>query len=170
LEKVKAAEVGNIFSFGSIKTKQLDLHFVDEDGKQKPVILGSYGIGITRLMGVVVEHFADDKGIVWPEAIAPFKVYLARLGTDTEVVKAAENIYNDLTQNGVAVIYDDRDVRPGEKFADADLMGIPYRLVVSSNTVADHKFEIKSRTDAQPQLMTHEEVIKKLAPVTGGQV
>lgn len=170
LEKVKAAEVGNIFSFGPVKAKQLDLYFVDEDGKQKPVILGSYGIGITRLMGVVVEHFADDRGIVWPEAIAPFRVYLAPLGIDAEVVKAAEKIYNDLTQAGVAVIYDDRDVRPGEKFADADLMGIPYRLVVSSKTVADNKFEIKSRTGAQPQFMSHEEVINKLAPATGGQV
>lgn len=170
LEKVKAAEVGNIFSFGPVKAKQLDLYFVDEDGKQKPVILGSYGIGITRLMGVVVEHFADDKGIVWPEAIAPFRVYLAPLGIDGEVVKAAEKIYNDLTQAGVAVIYDDRDVRPGEKFADADLMGIPYRLVVSSKTVADNKFEIKSRTGEQPQFMSHEEVINKLAPATGGQV
>jgi len=170
LEKVKAAEVGNIFSFGPVKAQQLDLYFTDEEGQQKPVILGSYGIGITRLMGVVVEHFADDKGIVWPEAIAPFTVYLARLGTDVEVVKAAEKLYNDLTQAGVAVIYDDRDVRPGEKFADADLMGIPYRLVVSSKTIADKKFEIKSRTGAQPQFITHEEVIKKLAPVAGGQV
>ena len=170
LEKVKAAEVGNIFSFGPVKAKQLDLHFVDEDGQQQPVILGSYGIGITRLMGVVVEHFADDKGIVWPEAIAPFNVYVARLGTDDDVVKASEKIYKDLTENGVAVIYDDRDVRPGEKFADADLMGIPFRLVVSSKTVADKKFEIKSRTSAQPQFMSHEEVIKKLAPAAGGQV
>jgi prolyl-tRNA synthetase len=170
LEKVKAAEVGNIFSFGDAKSKQLDLFYVDEDGQQKPVVLGSYGIGITRLMGVAVEHFADDKGIVWPEAIAPFKVYLARLGNDEEVVKLAESMYSDLTQAGVAVIYDDRDVRPGEKFADADLMGIPYRLVVSSNTIVDNKFEIKARKDAQPQFVAKDEVIKKLAPLTGRQV
>lgn len=170
LEKVKAAEVGNIFSFGDVKTKQLDLYYIDEDGKQKPVILGSYGIGITRLMGVIVEHFADDKGIVWPDGIAPFAVYLARLGTDDAVVEAAEKAYKDLTQAGVAVLYDDRDVRPGEKFADADLMGIPFRLVVSSHTVSEKKFEIKARTEAQPQFVGIEEVIKKLAPVTGGQV
>jgi prolyl-tRNA synthetase len=170
LEKVKAAEVGNIFSFGSIKSKQLDLFFIDEDGQQKPVVLGSYGIGITRLMGVIVEHFADEKGIVWPEAVAPFKVYLARLGVEDEVVKTAENLYKDLTQMGVAVIYDDRDIRPGEKFADADLMGIPYRLVVSSKTVAEKKFEVKARTEAQPEFVSQTEVIKMLAPVTRGQV
>ncbi|HSW36877.1 MAG TPA: aminoacyl--tRNA ligase-related protein, partial [Candidatus Saccharimonadales bacterium] len=105
LEKVKAAEVGNIFSFGGTKSEQLGLMYTDENGTPRPVVLGSYGIGIGRLMGVVVEHFADDKGIVWPENIAPAKVYLARLGDIPHVISAADEVYNSLTKAGIEVIY-----------------------------------------------------------------
>jgi prolyl-tRNA synthetase len=152
LEQVKAAEVGNIFSFGGAKSEQLELYFADEDGTSKPVVLGSYGIGITRLMGVIAEHFADDKGLVWPESIAPAKVYLARLGDSAETVRAADELYNQLTSKSIAVLYDDRDVRAGEKFADADLMGIPYRVVVSDKTVAAQTYEVKKRTEKEAQL------------------
>lgn len=166
LEK-RGVEVGNIFPLESKYTDALGVYFTDESGKEQPIIMGCYGIGISRLVGLLAEHFADDKGIVWPKAVAPFQVYLARLGNGDQMVKMAENVYNDLTQVGVEVIYDDRDVRPGGKFADADLMGIPYRLVVSGNTIADNKFEIKARTEAQPRFMAKEEVIKMLAPDKG---
>jgi prolyl-tRNA synthetase len=163
LEQVKAAEVGNIFSFGTSKSEQLGLYFVDEDGQTKPVVLGSYGIGITRLMGVIVEHFADDKGIVWPENVAPAKVYLARLGNISQVVSEADNLYNELTESGTLVLYDDRDLRPGEKFADADLVGVPYRVVISEKTVQTGKHELKKRTETDTQLVSTEELVKLLS-------
>lgn len=163
LEKVKTAEVGNIFSFGDTKSKQLDLFFVDEDGSTKPVILGSYGIGITRLMGVIAEKFSDEKGLVWPENIAPAKVYLAQLGDDKEVIKASDELYTQLTAEDVEVLYDDRDNRAGEKFADADLLGIPYRIVVSQKTVESGQHELKSRIEPEPKLMSSEQIIKTLA-------
>jgi prolyl-tRNA synthetase len=170
LVEKRGVEVGNIFPLESKYSDALGLYYADEHGQEQSIIMGCYGVGISRLMGVLAEHFADDKGIVWPEAIAPFKVYLARLGNDPQVVEAADNLYKDLTQKNVAVLYDDRDERPGGKFADADLMGTPYRLVVSERTIADSKFEVKARQSAQPQLVTREEAIKMLAPASGGQV
>jgi prolyl-tRNA synthetase len=162
LEKVKAAEVGNIFNFGTVKSEQLGLYFTDEDGNEKPVYLGSYGIGITRLMGVVAEHFADDKGLVWPKNITPFDVYLARLGNTPEIVKNADEIYSRLTDSGISVLYDDRDERAGAMLKDADLIGIPYRLVISDKTIAQNSVEIKKRTENNIQLMSTEEVVNTL--------
>ena len=159
LEKVKAAEVGNIFSFGTTKSEDLGLYFSDEDGSSKAVVLGSYGIGIGRLMGVIVEHFADERGMVWPEAISPAKVIIDSLGIDKEVVSAANKLYKDLTAKGVAVIYDDRDIRPGEKFSDADLLGIPYRVVISKQTLASGQLELKKRTDTKTQMVTYSELL-----------
>ncbi|MBI4034697.1 prolyl-tRNA synthetase, partial [Candidatus Saccharibacteria bacterium] len=115
LEKVSAAEVGNIFDFGTAKSQPLGLSFTDEQGQQQPVVLGSYGIGITRLMGVMAEHFADEQGLVWPAAVAPYKVYLAVLGDSPKVKAGADKIYQLLTDAGVGVIYDDRDERAGAK-------------------------------------------------------
>ena len=160
LEKVKAAEVGNIFSFGTTKSEQLGLNFTDQDGTERPVVLGSYGIGITRLMGVIVEHFADEKGIVWPDAVAPFKVYLVRLGDGHEVVRQADELYSSLTAGGVAVLYDDRDMRAGEKFADADLIGIPHRVVVSDKTAAAKTYEYKARTQADVKQLSSSDLLQ----------
>ena len=159
LEKVKAAEVGNIFSFGTTKSEDLGLYFSDEDGRAKAVVLGSYGIGVGRLMGVIVEHFADERGMVWPEAISPAKVIIDCLGLGKEVVSAADKLYKDLTARGVAVIYDDRDMRPGEKFSDADLLGIPYRIVVSKQTLASGQLELKKRTDTKTQMVSYRELL-----------
>jgi prolyl-tRNA synthetase len=145
LEEVRAAEVGNIFSFGEIKSKELDLYYKDDLGKPKAVILGSYGIGVTRLMGVVVEKFSDDKGLVWPIEIAPFKVHLIQIGDGVEVRKAAESLYEELQKNGVEVLFDDRDARPGDKFADSDLFGIPLRIIVSEKTLMAGEYEVKER-------------------------
>jgi prolyl-tRNA synthetase len=163
LEKVKSAEVGNIFNFGTEKSQQMGIYITGADGKDEPIYLASYGIGITRVMGVIVEKFADDRGMVWPIDVAPFKVYIATVGVNEMVTKAAENLYNALTTAGVEVIYDDRDVRPGEKFADADLMGIPYRVVVSEKTLANDQYEIKARTEAEAQFLNLDAVIKKVA-------
>lgn len=163
LEEVKTAEVGNIFNFGTQKSEDMDFAFTNESGERQFVHLGSYGIGITRVMGVVVEKFADDRGMVWPEAIAPAKVYIARLGDKPEVVKSADELYNELTKKGIEVLYDDRDARPGEKFADADLYGIPYRVVVSEKLVAEEKYELKSRTSADLHQLAKADLLAKLA-------
>jgi prolyl-tRNA synthetase len=162
LEEVKSSEVGNIFNFGTDKSEKMGLTFTDETGKKQFVHLGSYGIGITRVMGVIVEKLADDKGLVWPEAIAPAKVFLARLGESPAVMTAADKLYDDLTGADITVLYDDRDERAGAKFADADLLGIPYRLVVSEKTVANKQVEVKRRTSAESQLIDQKTVIKTL--------
>lgn len=163
LEKVTSAEVGNIFNFGTDKSETMDIHFTDEQGQKQPIYLASYGIGITRLVGVIAEKFSDDKGLVWPEAVAPAKVYLARFGDAEGVVKQADELYNRLTEANVAVLYDDRDMRPGEKFADADLLGIPYRVVISDKTVAASNYELKARTAADSELVELEALLEKLS-------
>ncbi len=162
LEEVKSSEVGNIFNFGTDKSEKLSLVFTDESGKQQFVHLGSYGIGISRVMGVIAEKFSDERGLVWPEAVAPAKVYLARLGDDPAVVKQADELYDKLEKAGISTIYDDRDARAGEKFADADLMGIPYRLVISAKTQEAGKYELKSRQSSEVQQLSEAEVLKSL--------
>lgn len=162
LEELKAAEVGNTFSFGATKSQQLGLNFTDEDGSDKPVVMGSYGIGITRLMGVIAEHFADERGLVWPEAVAPAKVYLVALGDEAAVRTVSDELYRLLTEAGIGVLYDDRDARPGEKFADADLLGIPTRVVVSSKTVAASQYEVKGRLESEPRLLSKEQLLQQL--------
>ncbi|NBU33365.1 prolyl-tRNA synthetase [bacterium] len=156
-----AVEVGNIFTLGTKFSDALDLNYAAEDGTKQPVFMGSYGIGPSRLVGLLAEHFADDRGLVWPENIAPFKVYLAPLGDSVEVTTEAEKLYEQLTKKGIEVLYDDRNVRPGEKFADADLMGIPYRIVISEKTLASSVYEYKGRTDTDAQMLSHTELIAK---------
>ncbi|MEK7059397.1 MAG: aminoacyl--tRNA ligase-related protein [Patescibacteria group bacterium] len=161
LVEKRGVEVGNIFSLESKYTDALDVYYTDDKGAQQSIIMGCYGIGISRLMGLLAEHFADDKGLVWPEAVAPAKVYLARLGDAPEVVKQADELYEWLGKAGVEVLYDDRDVRAGEKFADADLLGIPYRLVVSAKTTAD-SYELKARTTDDSKQVSGDELLKLL--------
>lgn len=152
LEMHSASEVGNIFPLNTKFSNAFDYTYTDEDGKQKHVFMGSYGIGTTRLMGVIVEKFHDDKGIIWPKAVAPFTVYLAGLNTDnSDVVKQSESVYKALTKAGIDVLYDDRNVAPGAKFSDADLLGIPYRIVVSKKT--GENVEIKERTTKDAKIV-----------------
>jgi prolyl-tRNA synthetase len=158
----KASEVGNIFPLHTKFSDALDYSYTDENGEQKRVIMGCYGIGTTRLMGVIVEKFHDERGIIWPEAIAPAQIYLARLGDNATVIEAADELYQILTSQGVVVLYDDRDLRPGEKFADADLLGIPCRIVISAKTVEAGKFEVKSRRSQHTELMTKEELLQHI--------
>jgi len=154
LEEAKAIEVGNIFSFGDVKSKQIGLFFKDEQGTQKPVILGSYGIGITRLMGTLVEIFSDEKGIIWPESVAPFAVHLVAIfDKDGKVKQAADDLYAKLSQKGIEVLFDDRDAAAGEKFNDSDLIGIPKRIVVSAKTLADDSVEMKDRKTGKVEMV-----------------
>ncbi len=159
LEAVKTAEVGNIFNFGTQKTDEMELYYTDATGHQQSLHIGSYGIGVTRVMGVLVEKLSDAKGIIWPESIAPYNVYLASIG---DVSAEADRLYNDLQSAGISVLYDDRDERPGAKFADADLLGIPHRVVVSPKLVEQGRFEYKSRTEDEVFILTLDELFARL--------
>ena len=155
-----AVEAGNIFTLGTRFSDALDLKFTDEDGTTKPVFMGSYGLGPSRLMGILAEHFADERGLVWPENVAPFKVYLARIGEN--VNEYADKLYNELTEKGVEVLYDDRDVRAGQKFADSELLGIPYRVTISDRTIDSGEVEISERKNSEKILLTYEQLLAKL--------
>jgi len=161
LEQATAVEVGNIFTLGTRFSDPLELNFTDEDGVSKPVVMGSYGIGPSRLMGLIAEHFADDKGLVWPENVAPAKVYLVSIGNE-EATQQADTLYEQMTTAGIEVLYDDRAERPGAKFADAELMGIPYRVTVSDRLLEGGKFELTPRTTGETELLTPEELLAKL--------
>jgi prolyl-tRNA synthetase len=158
LTKCTTAEVGNIFNFGQQKAIDLGLVMKDNTGAEVPVWMGSYGIGITRLIGVLVEKFADEKGIVWPKAVAPFTVHLVSLNTDSaEIRDWADGVYANLLAQGVEVLYDDRDLRAGEKFADSDLIGIPYRFVVSAKHKAAGTVEVVGRANGATEILTEAE-------------
>jgi prolyl-tRNA synthetase len=162
LEEARAIEVGNIFNLGTKFSQPFDLTVTDEKGARVTLIMGCYGIGVSRVMGTIAELLSDDKGLVWPENIAPAKVYLARLGTNPETVKQADELYKRLTEVQVEVLYDDRDQRPGEKFADADLLGIPYRVVISDKTADSGNYELKSRSEDTAQQVSADELMKTL--------
>ena len=160
LEEATAVETGNIFTLGTRFSDPLELQFTDEDGISKPVIMGSYGIGPSRLMGLIAEHFSDEKGLVWPANVAPFTVYLVRIGA---VATQADALYDELTSKGIEVLYDDRNERPGAKFADAELLGIPYRVTISERLIADQKLEFTPRAGGETELLTPEQLLAKLS-------
>ncbi len=167
LVEKRAVEVGNIFSLGTKFSEPFDLKYKDEKSQDKLVIMGSYGIGLGRLMGTVVEALADDKGIIWPESIAPFQVHLLLLGEDESVKKEADKIYDTLMKKNIEVLFDDRDsISPGEKFAEADLLGMPYRLVVSSRSMKEGGIEVKKRNEEKGKIISLEDLLKifKLEP------
>ena len=163
LVPVVSAEVGNIFKFGAEKSEQMGINFTGEDGKQHPVYLASYGVGVTRVMGVIVEKFADEKGIVWPLNVAPYTVYIVRIGGEAAIAEA-DKLYDELKSRGVTVVYDDRDERPGTKFADAELMGIPYRVTVSDRLIEQEAYEFAERASGESSLLTREELFAKIIP------
>ena len=153
----RAVEVGNIFTLGTRFSEALDLNYQAEDGSKQPVFMGSYGIGPARLMGTIVEVLSDDKGIIWPEEVAPFRVHLLTLGEDEAVIKEAEKVYEGLLEKNIEVLFDDRvGVSPGEKFADSDLLGVPYRVVVSARSMKENGVELKKRNDAQGRVISAE--------------
>jgi prolyl-tRNA synthetase len=167
LVEKRGVEVGNIFPLESKYSDALELFYSDENGDQQSIIMGCYGIGVSRLVGMLAEHFSDEKGLVWPENVAPFKAIISQLGDDETVAQHAYDMYQKLTAAGVSVLYDDRtDARPGEKFADADLLGIPYRIIVSAKTVAEGKYEVKKRTSAEAEMLTISDVINLTAKKT----
>jgi prolyl-tRNA synthetase len=149
LQKARASEVGNVFDLGQKYVKDFNFTYMDEAGVRQYPVMGCYGLGTTRLMGVVVEALSDQAGIVWPESIAPFRAHLLSLGANEK----AEEIYKQLVSAGVEVLYDDRDAHAGEKFADSDLIGIPYRVVVSKRALESGIMEIKRRTAHETEMV-----------------
>lgn len=157
LKKARASEVGNVFDLGQKYGKDFDLGFQGQDGTKQFPFMGCYGIGISRIMGVVVEKFNDEKGIIWPESVAPFKVYLISIGKDEEAL----GLYKALKDAGIGVLFDDRDKSPGEKFADCDLLGIPVRVVVSQK-LEEGKVEVKKRTEKEVSIISKEDLFNRL--------
>jgi prolyl-tRNA synthetase len=162
----RAVEVGNIFTLGTRFSDALGLKYQTEAGEEKSVFMGSYGIGPGRLMGTIVEVLSDEKGIIWPEAVAPFKVHLLVLGDDESFGNEANALYSELKDIGVEVLYDDRlNISAGEKFADADLIGIPYRVIVSKRSNSNSGYEIKKRIEQNGRVVSKEELINELKNV-----
>lgn len=165
LEEIKAVETGNIFSLGTRFSEPLELLFADEAGERHPVIMGSYGIGIGRLMGIIVEVLSDDKGLVWPELVAPFSLHLLNIGASAEAGAKSEALYQTLTSKGIDVLFDDRDARAGAKFADADLLGMPLQVIVSDKNAADAGLEVKYRATGEVHTHSESELIELLSQV-----
>lgn len=157
-QEEKAIEVGNIFKLKNKYTAPFDLKVTDEKGEKKEIIMGCYGIGLGRLMGTIVEVFHDEKGIIWPESVAPFQVHLLDLGQKEET----EKIYQELSDKNIEVLFDDREASAGEKFADADLIGIPFRVVVSKKSLEKGGVEVKERQAEKTEILKIKELLEKL--------
>jgi len=159
LVEKKAIETGNIFSLGYKFSEPLGLKYKNESGEEKNVFMGSYGLGISRLLGTIVEVTSDASGLVWPESVAPFQVHLINLGQDSE----SESIYNELMKKGVEVLFDDRDVSAGEKFADSDLIGIPLRVVVSGRSMEAGGVEVKARKEEKGEILAKDDFLGRFS-------
>ncbi len=167
MEQVNASEVGNIFPLNLKFSEALNYTYTNEKGEKSPVYMGCYGMGPSRIMGVIVEKFADEKGLVWPASVAPYSVHLISLGKDeSEGQKKAEEIYEKLKSYGVEVLFDDRNESAGAKFADSDLIGIPMRAVISDKSLLAGGVEVKERKGDSSEIVGVEEFLKEWS--TGG--
>jgi len=167
LSSAHGIEVGHIFKLGTFISQKLGALFVDPNGVSHPIVMGSYGIGLGRLLAAVIEHSHDDKGIIWPLSIAPYHIYLCPLYLENPQVAAkAENLYADLGAQGLEVLFDDRKESPGVKFNDADLLGIPIRVTISPRTLGANSVEIKRRSEKESQLLPLEEIAARLKELT----
>ncbi|MFC1900635.1 proline--tRNA ligase [Chloroflexota bacterium] len=170
LQSSHGIEVGHIFKLGTFYSEKQGAEFIDQDGQSKPVIMGCYGIGPSRLLGAAVEQNHDDKGITWPLAIAPYQVYICPLyREDTEVEKIAEKLYMDLMEEGIEVMLDDREESPGVKFNDADLLGIPLRITVSPRSLDKNSIELKWRFEKESQLLEIDNALPNIKDLISGK-
>ena len=160
--EAKAIEVGNIFKLGTKYSEPFDLKFKDQNGQEQFVIMGCYGLGPSRLMGAIAELSHDEQGLIWPESVAPYKYHLLALGDEEAVKKAADELYNKLIAENIEVLYDDRALPAGQKFAEADLIGLPWRLVVSEKTLKENSVEIKKRAEKETKLLGKNELLATL--------
>ncbi len=162
LEIHKAIEVGNIFKLKTKYSHPFSLTYQDNKGDKQEVTMGCYGIGPSRLVGTVVEAFHDEKGMQWPQSVAPYTIHLLRIGEGDALNKYAEEVYNGLSEKGIEVLYDDRALGAGEKFADADLIGIPWRAVISEKTIEKKEIELKARNEKEPTFCSQEKIISHI--------
>lgn len=163
LREAKAIEVGNIFTLGTKFSDALELSYMNEAGESVPVFMGSYGIGPGRVMGTIAELLSDEKGLVWPESVAPFTYHLVSVMPHDEGVRAlADDLYSELTRAGASVLYDDRDMRAGEKFAESDLLGMPWRITVGKDALAGNGFELVNRQTGETMLITKDELVRRV--------
>lgn len=162
LVEKKGIEIGNIFKLGTKFSEVFGLKYADEVGGEKSVLMGCYGIGPSRIMGSIVELYNDENGIIWPKSITPYHIHLINIGNDEAVMAKAEEIYNQLEKEGITVLYDDRDERPGSKFKDADLIGIPLRLVISPRTLEKNEVEWKERTEKDARGVNFDNLIDEI--------
>jgi prolyl-tRNA synthetase len=171
LAERKAIEAGNIFNLGTRFSETLGLMYTDEHGARRPVVMGSYGIGPSRLMGIIAEILSDDKGLVWPEAVAPYRVHLVSLvPNDGAVVAFADALYDELIARGIEPLYDDRDARAGEKLADSDLIGIPTRIVIGKDTLQSGKIEVVNRATGEMKLIAREDLLSSFTKVVEQEI
>ncbi len=167
LQTTHGIEVGHLFKLGTRYSQAVGATFLDRHGQARPIVMGSYGIGTGRLMAVIIEAHHDERGIVWPASVAPYQFHLLSLGTDpADIVTTAEQLYRQLTEAGYEVLYDDREESAGVKFADADLIGIPWRLAVSRKTLAQASVEVKGRTEGTGRLVRLTDLDHELARLT----
>ena len=157
--ELKTIETGNIFDLGTKFSEPGNLKFKDEEGKEEFVHMGSYGLGISRLIGTIAEVLSDGKGLIWPEEIAPFTIHLVTFGKNENIIREAENLYYDLKKAGIEVLFDDRDAGPGQKLNDSDLMGMPYRIVYSERSLENGGVEITKRESGEVEYIDPERVI-----------
>lgn len=162
MREEKAIEVGNIFKLGTQYAEAVGLTIENEEGKKSPVVMGSYGIGVGRLMGTIVEALSDESGIVWPESVSPYNIHLVGLCKGDDIAKVDE-LYASLQSAGFSVLYDDRDVRPGAKFADSDLIGISKRIVISERSLSESKVEVVKRASKETTMIDIDTIVKELA-------
>ncbi|MEK7137309.1 MAG: proline--tRNA ligase, partial [Patescibacteria group bacterium] len=171
LRKESAIELGHVFKLGTVYSEKMKAQFTDEDGKRKPLIMGCYGIGMSRVMAAAVEVSHDSKGIIWPEAIAPFVAHLIVLGKEKEVLQEAETLYEGLWEMGIDTLFDDRmDATAGEKLADADLIGIPHRIIVSARTLKEEGIEWKKRSEKESKIVPRGELQDIFVPGSVAEV
>jgi len=163
LSSTRGIEVGHIFKLGTFISENLGAFFTDPNGASRPIVMGCYGIGLGRLLAAAIEQNHDDKGIIWPLPIAPYHIYLCPLHLENpQVATTAENLYRDLEAEGLEVLFDDRNESPGVKFNDADLLGIPFRVVISPRTLKSNSLEVKKRSEKEAKLVPLEEIATKL--------
>jgi len=165
LEESRGIEVGNIFPLETKYSKSIGLYFRDRNGQRKPVVMGSYGIGLGRLMATIVEIHHDEDGIIWPKEVAPFFIHIVPVEIrEEEIAKTSFNLYQSLQNSGIEVLYDDRQEKsPGEKFVESDLIGIPIRIVISKKTLLKNEVEIVSRKDKKKNIIPLNEVQKYIS-------
>lgn len=166
----RTMEIGHIFKLGTKYSEDLGANFLDKDGKKKPIIMGCYGIGVNRLLAASIELHHDDKGIIWPENIAPFKVLILPLDKNSEATKIAEKLYKDLKFEKIEVLLDDRDLQAGVKFKDADLIGIPYQVIIGPRDLKKNKVEIKIRKNNKREVVDKEKVIAYIKDLTSASL